>query len=165
MFALLHPALVHFPIALLIFASGCALLYLHWRPLATLKTLTWWTLFPGWLSLLLAIISGILAQGGLAPDAPFRGVLNLHITTGLVLVIVYGDLLYRRWLHRSGKGRKRRPGQRPASQEHTPAVDFLDQPGRKWWLTLQLLVGILLVVASGYLGGELVYTWGVNVRG
>ncbi len=161
---LLHPATVHFPIALLIFASASALLYLHWRPLAELKTLTWWTLFPGWLSLPVAIISGILAQGGLPPDAPYRGMLNLHITTGLLLLIVYGDLLYRRWLHRSGRGRKRRLG-RSTPEEQGPTVDFLDQPGRKWLLTLQLLVGVLLVVASGYLGGELVYTWGVNVQG
>lgn len=162
----IHPAVVHFPITLLIIASAFGLAYLHWQPRPELKLLTWWSMFLGWLSLPVAILSGIVSQGGLPPDAPYRGLLNLHITTGLALVVVYGDLLYRRWLHNSGKGKKRRLGERPRARANDePIIEFMDEPGRKWLITIQLLIGILLVIASGYLGGELVYTWGVNVRG
>ena len=36
--------------------------------------------------------------------------------------------------------------------------------GRKWRLTVQLLLGIGLVIFSGWLGGQLVYEFGVGVR-
>lgn len=158
---LLHPATVHFPIALLVLASLSGLAYLHWQPRAELKILMAWSMFIGWLSLLVSILTGIVSQGGLPPDAPYRGLLNWHITSGLALAVLYGDLLYRRWLH-NAKKEKRLEG---SASKPAPAVAFLDDPNRKWLLTLQLTLGILLVIASGWLGGELVYTWGVNVRG
>lgn len=153
----LHPIFVHFPIVLLIGASGSALAHLHWRPLPQLRVLTWWLLPPGWLSLLVTIITGIVDQGNLPPDAPYRGLLNLHTTSGLLLALLYGDLLYRGWLHWSRSRAGAKPGRAPVTG------DFLEQPGRKWPLTLQLLLGIGLVIWSGWLGGELVYVWGVNV--
>jgi uncharacterized membrane protein len=155
----LHAAVVHFPIALLILASASGLAHLHWQPRSELKTLTWWPMFLGWLSLLAAIVTGLFSQGGLPPDAPYRSTLNWHITTGLLLVIVYGDLLYRRWLSRKRKKRTRRHPEAPAG----PPPEFLDDPKRRWRLTAQLLIGIGLIVATGWFGGELVYTWGVNV--
>ncbi len=154
----IHPIFVHFPIALLIAASAAALANLHWQPRPELRLLTWWLLPPGWFSLLVTVITGIIDQGNLPPDAPYRGILNLHTTSGLVLAVLYGDLLYRGWLHWS----RQRSGK--AKRGSTPVTgDFLDQPGRKWALTIQLLLGIGLVVWSGWLGGELVYVWGVNV--
>jgi uncharacterized membrane protein len=155
----LHPAIVHFPIALLILASVSGLAYLHWQPREELKVLTWWSMLPGWLALFAAIVTGLFAQGALPPDAPYRSTLNWHITTGLLLVVVYGELLYRRWVQRP---RRRRKGSliRPAAET---ARDLLDNPGRRWLLTAQLVLGIALVISSGWFGGELVYTWGVNV--
>ncbi|MCL4834722.1 MAG: DUF2231 domain-containing protein [Caldilineaceae bacterium] len=191
----IHPIFLHFPIVLLISSSVTALAYLHWQPGPELRTLTWWMLPAGWFSLLLAIITGIVDQGGLPPDAPYRPLLNLHTTSGLVLALLYGDLLYRGWLHwsrqRSGTTKPGKPpltvpvqpphptpphsregsGSAPPPQwgrfgggKQPPLTgDFLDQPGRKWPLTIQLVLGIGLVIWSGWLGGELVYVWGVNV--
>jgi len=157
-FPLIHPIFVHFPIVLLIGASATALAYLHWRPLSELRLLTWWLLPPGWFFLLITVITGIIDQGGLPPDAPYRTQLNLHTTSGLILALLYGDLLYRGWLHWS----RRRSGE--TKRGRTPvAGDFFEQPERKWLLTVQLLLGIALVIWSGWMGGELVYTWGVNV--
>lgn len=147
---LIHPAVVHFPIALLICGSLAALAYIHRWPRLELRILSWWLLLPGWLMLLLAILSGIVAQGGLPPQAPYRSVLNWHTGSGLALAVLYGDLLYRGWLHK-----QRRPPTEP---------DFLAVPGRKWLLTVQLLLGIGLVIFSGWLGGQLVYTFGVGVQ-
>jgi uncharacterized membrane protein len=158
---LLHAAVTHFPIAFLILASASGLAYLHWKPRNELKVLTWWPMLLGWLALLPSIVSGLFAQGGLPPDAPYRSILNWHITTGLLLVVVYGDPLYRRWLSRSRRNRARRRAQATVD----PPPDLLDDPKRRWPLTAQLILGIGLVLATGRLGGELVSTWGVNVGG
>lgn len=155
---ILHPIFVHFPIVFLIGSSATALAYLHWQSRPELRVLTWWMLPAGWLSLLVTIITGIVDQGGLPPDAPYRTLLNLHTTSGLILALLYGDLLYRGWLHWS---RQQSGSTKPGREVVTG--DFFDQPGRKWPLTIQLLLGIALVIGSGWLGGELVYTWGVNV--
>ena len=155
----LHPATVHFPIAFLLLASGAGLLYLYWRPLAVLHTLTWWPMLLGWLGTLVAMLTGLVAQSGLPPQAPYRATLNWHITSGLALWVLYGLLLYWQWLL------QKRPPRRPkaATQTVTPPPDLLQQPALRLRLTLLLLAGIGLVLASGWNGGQLVYTWGVNV--
>ena len=152
----IHPMLVHFPIVLLLVTSAAGLAYLYWRPLPELRILAWWSLFPGWLSVVVAVITGLFSQGGLPPDAPYRSVLNLHTTGGFGLILLYGDLLYRRWLSRPGRDKKRK-GQSVFDG------DMLDDPSRKLYLTIMLIVGGLLVIATGLFGGQLVYDFGVNV--
>lgn len=155
----LHPATVHFPIAFLLLASGAGLLYMYWRPLDVLRTLTWWPMLLGWLGALVAILTGLLAQSGLPPDAPYRATLNGHITSGLALWVLYGLLLYWQWLY------QKRPPRRPKAKEQPVALplDLLQQPTLRLRVTLLLLFGIGLILASGWNGGKLVYTWGVNV--
>jgi uncharacterized membrane protein len=163
---LLHPATVHFPIAFLIAASLAGLAYIHWRRLEPLRIITWWSMTAGWFVLILAIITGIVDQGRLPPDAPYRTVLNWHTTLGLALAVIYGDMLYRGWLHNHKKGRrrgeeaKRRRGKAEGQEE---PIEFLLLPRQRWLLTAELLLGIVLVIAGAWLGGQLVYTWGVNV--
>ena len=153
----LHPATVHFPIAFLLLASVAALFYLYWRPLDVLRTLTWWPMLLGWLGTLLAILTGLLAQSGLPPDAPYRTTLNWHITSGLALWVLYGLLLYWQWLL------QKRPARRTKAVQTAMPPDLLQQPTWRLRLTLLLLAGIALVLASGWNGGKLVYSWGVNV--
>lgn len=157
----LHPATVHFPIAFLLLASGAGLLYLYWRSLELLRTLTWWPMLLGWVGALVAMLTGLVAQSGLPPDAPYRAVLNWHITTGLALWVLYGLLLYWQWL--LVKKPARRPKTTAAKTALSSPPDLLQQPEAKLRLTLLLLLGIVLVLASGWNGGKLVYTWGVNV--
>ena len=95
-----HPATVHFPIAFLLLGSAAGLLYLYWQPLGHIRTLTWWPLRLGWIGTGVAILTGILAQSGLPPQAPYRDVLNWHISTGLAVWVLYGFLLYRHWIPR-----------------------------------------------------------------
>lgn len=154
---LLHPAIVHFPIALSLLASAAGLLYLYWRPHPALRTLIWWPMLLGWLATGAAVLSGLLDQRNLPPDAPYQPILNWHIGTGLALLVVYGWLLYRRWTFNTAKARRARKG---AAADY---VDLLDDPSARWWITLLLVVGALLIVASGWNGGRLVYEWGVNV--
>lgn len=146
----LHPATVHFPIALLLVGSLAGLLYLWWRPRPELRVLTWWLLLLGWIGAGVASFTGLLAQGGLPPQAPFSAVLNGHISSGLAQIVVYAALFYRVWIHRN----RRRP---------SDPADLLDVPSARPWLTVLMLLGMGLVLLGGWLGGELVYTWGVNV--
>ncbi len=153
----IHPATVHFPIAFLLLASGAGLLYLYWRPLAVLHSLTWWPMRLGWIATLVAILTGLLAQSPLPPQATYRPTLNWHITTGLALWVLYGLILYWQWLLHS-QPRRRHKAATPAAPP-----DLLQRPAARLRLTLLLLVGIVLILASGWNGGQLVYKWGVNV--
>jgi uncharacterized membrane protein len=167
---LLHPATVHFPIAFLIAASLAGLAYIHWRPLEQLRIITWWGMAGGWIALIAAIVTGLIAQGPLPPDAPYRSILNWHTTTGLILGVLYGDVLYRGWLYNTGKGRRKSLPRVSAKRQNVTEVEtsgpreFLAEPRQKWLLTVELILGIGIVFISGWLGGELVYTWGVNVN-
>ena len=153
----LHPATVHFPIALLLVGSVLAL-YALWRPPAqNLRSAIWLLLGVGWLGGVVAVLSGLFAQAGLPPGAPYEGVLNWHIASGVTLTVLYGAVLYWGWTYRSPRRQKRR-----AAQGNT-ATDLVADPRARPWLTALLLLGILLVFLSGWNGGVLVYEFGVNV--
>lgn len=145
----LHPAVVHFPIAFLVLGSVAGLLYLYGVRRDALRVLTWWPVGLGWLATWPAILTGLLAQQNLPPQAPYTAVLNWHIGTGMALLVIYAAALYQGWLYR-----QRRRGD--------DAHDLLDAPSGRRRLTLWLALGLVTVLATGYLGGELVYTWGVN---
>jgi len=153
----LHPATVHFPIAFLLLASGAGLLYLDWQPHATLRILAWWSMRLGWLGVALAVLTGLLAQSGLPPQAPYQNVLNWHIGTGLALLVNYGWLLYQQWVYGSVRAQKARL--RIGIVTH----ELLDDARARLWLHLLLGAGVILLFASGWNGGRLVYEWGVNV--
>lgn len=153
----LHPKSVHFPIALLCLASVAGLLFLYWRRRPELLVLTWWTMALGWIGGVVAVFTGLLAQRGLPPDAPYRAILNSHISTALALLVVYGTLLYWRWRFGSTKA------QRARVRAGLLYSDLLDDPKAKIGFTLLALSGLLLVIATGWNGGRLVYEWGVNV--
>jgi uncharacterized membrane protein len=160
--ALLHPPVTHFPIALLLLGSAAGLLYLGGVRCAALPVLTWWPLRLGWLGAALAVLTGLLAQSGLPPRAAYSDVLNWHIGSGIALLVVYGTLLYRHWLWKTRRAKAMRrlaPEEAPAEAAH----DLLDMPAARRAVAVLLVLGMTLVAASGWLGGELVYTWGVNV--
>ena len=161
----LHAATVHFPVALLTIASLIGLLYLfgpqQMAQRNALRTFFWWTTLGGWIGAAAAILSGLLAQSNLPPQPPYAAILNQHIGTGLALLLVYGALLYLRWQRRPSRARGPKPALR--AQQNTLDADLLDQPDMRWWITLLIVVGFILVFASGWNGGRLVYDWGVNV--
>ena len=155
--ATLHPATVHFPIAFLLLASGAGLLYVQWQPHPTLRSLTWWPMRLGWIGVALAVLTGLLAQSGLPPQAPYQAVLNWHIGTGLALLVNYGLLLYQQWIYGSARASKAR------IRVGISTTELLDDTRARFWLNLLLGVGVILLFASGWNGGRLVYEWGVNV--
>jgi len=156
----LHPATVHFPIALILLASVAALLHLYWRSHDVLRVLTWWPLLLGWIGNSIAILTGLLAQSGLPPNAPYRSILNWHVTTGLALWVLCGIVLYRWWLQGKAQTRRRRISR---VEEPPRERELLRDPRARLWLTLLFSLAIFLVIASGWNGGKLVYEWGINV--
>lgn len=154
----LHPSVVHFPIALLLVSSATGLVYLFFWPRVELRLITWVSMALGWIACGAAILSGLLAQSGLSPQAPYRSVLNLHIGTGLAALVLYGSLLYQMWRLRGTRA------QRERERRGLPAVeDLLDDRSRRWLTALLLAAGAVLVGLTGFNGGQLVYVWGVNV--
>jgi len=155
--SLVHAAVVHFPIALLICGSLALLGTLYRWPRVELRIIGWGLLLPGWLALVAAIVSGIVSQGALPPDAPYRPLLNWHTGSGLVLAVLYGDLVYRLWLLWTRRNKQE-------GEDWTWLGDILSGGGGKWRFTVQLVVGIGLIAFSGWLGGQLVYEFGAGMR-
>jgi uncharacterized membrane protein len=160
----LHPAVVHFPIALLLLGSIVALTHLFRiggaNPPLDLRRTAWFLLSLGWLATIPAVLSGLLAQSPLPPDAPYRTVLNWHTATGLAVLVIYGLLLYQGWIFQGAKARKARAARGSQNKE---VVDLLDNPSSRTWIAVVLLAGMAIIFATGWNGGILVYEWGVNV--
>ena len=171
-----HAAIIHFPIAFLLFASACGLYYLlapgfqqtnrtNW---ANLCWSIWASMLIGWLGGVLAVFSGLVAQSNLPPDAPYQSILNWHTYTGFAQLVLYGGLLYWRWRYPSlTKKRAKRIG-KAKKEAHDPIDlpdDLLDDLSIRWLLIVLFAFGAALMIASGWNGGRLVYEWGVNVRG
>ena len=164
----LHPAIIHFPIALLLLGSAMALVHLYHlagpNPRIDLRRTAWFLIGLGWIAIIPAVLSGLLAQSPLPPDAPYRVILNWHTATGLGLLILYGLLLYQGWIFQGAKARKARAFKEGANAKR--GCRFARQP----------LVACLADSSlgrrhdptswpTGWNGGILVYEWGVNVAG
>ena len=155
----LHPAAVHFPIALLLVGSVLALVQMYRPQSFDLDGDSVAALRVGvgrWSG---CHFHGAAGSKQPAACAPYRGVLNWHIGAALAQLVVYGLLLYRGWLYGLAHRRK----QRVAAGNDCP--DLLADPGARGWVTATLVIGMLLVVATGWNGGVLVYEWGVNGSG
>ena len=136
----LHPAVVHFPIALLLLNLLLTLAYLRSGD-RFMEQAAYGALMLGWWAALVAIVTGTIA---VALEWPLRpGVLvwlNWHAFLALILLLVYGRALLMR---------RRDPR-------------LLAGPDRRAYLGL-LVAGALLVAADGWIGGHLVYRLGLGV--
>jgi uncharacterized membrane protein len=130
----LHPMLVVFPIGLWVFSLVADLVY-HWD----LGSYTWsvvayYTMAGGIVGALLAAVPGLIDLLSL-PDGRARRIGIAHMIVNLVVVALYATNLYIRSL---------------AGHNDTVAVGLS-------------VVGVGLLSLSGWLGGELVYIYGVAV--
>jgi uncharacterized membrane protein len=138
----LHPVLVHFPIAIL--PLGLVL------ELATVVTkreqfsrVGWWVQLLGTIGLLGATLSGLLvAHALIAPQEVVRLAIENHEQFACAADAVFALLLF--W--------------RIGLRTQIPTR-------RKTLFLLAYAVGVGLVVATGLFGGEMVYGFGVGVRG
>ena len=88
----------------------------------------------------MASVVGLVDQNQLKIADPRHDFINPHITAGLSLLIINGILLYMRL---------RQP-------------DVLTS--HRWPYLGVMLLGLVALLATAWLGGELVYRWGVGVQ-
>lgn len=135
----LHPATVHFPIALYCLGVLLTGLYL-WRNQPELERFAFLSFGLSWLATLVASIAGLIDQNQLAVDDPRLAVVNNHITGAVTLIIINGLLLYMRFRWPDALFSRRLP-----------------------YLGLMAL-GLVTVLVTGWLGGELVYTLHIGIN-
>ena len=90
-----HPRFVHFPIALSL--AGVLFVAVGLARAGAAERWLWagrWLVFLGWIGAVVAGITGLIDQSH-APDTPaVRDTINLHITAGIALMVVFGLALY-----------------------------------------------------------------------
>lgn len=135
----LHPALVHFPLACWSLATLMDLAYLLW-PQVWLWQLAFVLLMLGCGFGLLAALAGFLELLKLPAEHPAAGTAQAHMGLAMVTFCLYAGSLFLR-IHE----------QQPVA----PAVPALVLSG----------LGLLALLITGWLGGQLVYRHGVGVGG
>lgn len=141
----LHPFTVHFPIGLLL-ASGLFTL-LAVRRGGAWESSAYHCLLIGWLAGAVALLTGLLdaARQLAGPDATrdggVIGWVNAHAFVNLAALAVYGQALLRR--------------------RRSPAI-LADAEARRGYLWLHA-AGAALLLVGGWLGGRLVYGFGLGV--
>jgi uncharacterized membrane protein len=131
----IHPMLVPIAIGLWIFSLACDLIHLRAGADAVWATVAFYAMGGGIIGALLAAVPGLIDLLSL-PEGPRRTAI-VHMSINLLIVALY---VVNFWM------RMRAP----------------DNPGGLVWLSV---VSIALLVVSGWLGGKLVYEYGVAVSG
>jgi len=131
----IHPMLVTLPIGLFVFSFVCDLIYVFGSGNPTFAIVALYTMAGGIVGALAAAIFGLIDLMSLPPEPRKTGL--AHMTINLIVVVLY---VINFWL-RSG----------------TP-----EAPGGYVWLSL---IAIALLIVSGWLGGKMVYVYGVAVSG
>jgi uncharacterized membrane protein len=137
----LHPILVHFTIALTS-ASLAFDLIARMFGVASLAEAGWWTLAASALVTVATLITGVTSRMGLpVEEGEARSYLRAHMALGPF----FFGLLVALTIWR--------------------ANTWNDRETVSWWYLAALGVAALVMTIQGFLGGELVYRYGMDVRG
>ena len=136
----LHPAIVHFPIALLLLAGlfGVISVFANrefWKDLTVKFLITGVILTP------LAVLSGVMEVLHLRHNEAIHKLLTIHQYNGFAILAFYLLLLGWYWFRRKVIG----------NREYIPFV-------------FCLFLGSMLVLYQGYVGGEMVFREGAGVK-
>jgi uncharacterized membrane protein len=131
----IHPMLVPIPIGLWIFSFVCDLFHAGGAAGEAWTTVAFYTMAGGIIGALLAALPGLIDLLSL-PEGP-RSTAIKHMALNLTIVALYIINFVMRW-------------REPAN------------PGGLVWLSL---ISLVLLVISGWLGGKMVYEYGVAVAG
>jgi uncharacterized membrane protein len=132
----IHPMLVPLPIGLWVFSFACDIVALFVGNPATWKVVALYAMVGGIIGALLAAVFGLIDLLSLPHDIRTTAITHMSINLGIVVIFVIDA-----WL-------------RIAASDAGAA-----SPGLVW---LSLL-GIVLLLVSGWLGGKMVYRYGVAV--
>jgi uncharacterized membrane protein len=137
---LIHPVLVHFPIALLVLCVVFELAAWFTRK-SDLSMVGWWMQVLGTVGVILATLSGVVAEASVGV-ALLRAAdtFALHEQLAFVTCVVFAALLFFRL----------------SSRRALPAG----------WPRLYLAAltgGVILLLLTGWFGGELVFSYGIGV--
>jgi uncharacterized membrane protein len=135
----IHPLLVHFPIALLLTSVALSWAGLLWKGKG-LEQAAWYTLLLGLAGTVVTLITGLIAAQSVPIDSPAQATLNTHKFFGIATFVIFGLQAMCAWRN---KGRY--------------------SPGKRILHTAIQLGGVALIVAVGFFGGELVFTYGIGV--
>jgi uncharacterized membrane protein len=131
---------VHFPIALYLLGVLLTLAYL-WRRTSEYECFAYLAFLLAWIGVAFAAMAGLVDLGRLAPDDPRRVTINNHVTSGVALLIINGLVVYLRFRW----------------------SNVISSP-RRWAYLALMAAGVVAVVLTGWLGGELVYTLKVGIQ-
>lgn len=134
-----HPLVVHFPIALLTVSFLFDLVGLFARQ-SSFERVGWWTLVCGMAGLVLAVISGVLAEKSVVIPLEAASTFATHEQIAFLASSLYA--LLGLW----------RVGTRTLIPER-----------RRWVYVGLSCLGMLLIWIGAWHGGELVYSYGVGV--
>ncbi len=134
----LHPALVHFPIALLLASLLIEALALIFRKEAW-RVASLWTLLLGWAGAIAAVLTGRQAMAVAKHSMEIHRLMSLHERIGYAVLAVATVVLFWRILSR----------------------DRLSARSR-WMVWLPLAIACAGMAYGAFLGGRLVYEYGVG---
>jgi uncharacterized membrane protein len=135
-----HPAIVHFPIALLSIAALFAVLSLVVKK-EFFKEIAFWNLLLGVIGTIIAVLTGLIEEQNLVHNEEIHQVLVKHKFTGFGILILSFTLLTWGWV-RKNKFRKK---------------EYI-----LWVLFLALCTGMIFY--QGFLGGKMVFEQGAGVK-
>ncbi len=134
-----HPAIVHFPIAL-VTLSVLVDLFGYLYASESLKAAGWWSLFGAGLGAALAVVAGLWDMNREKLEHEAHEQVHKHMYTGFVLFAAVAGLTVWRWVIYSN-------------------VEY--ELG--WFYLIFALLILALTFFQAWLGGELVYGYGVGV--
>ena len=136
----LHGALNHFPIALLFVSAGLDF-FAGKRP--ALRSTAWLLLVLGTIGAIGATVSGLLAHLAYEDDPILLSAMEVHQYLAFATTALFVALTAWRW-------RSRRLG---------------SDLGGTWPYLALVLLGLVVLGVTGFLGGNLITEWGIGVRG
>jgi uncharacterized membrane protein len=134
----IHPMLVVFPIALWIFSLVCDIAYHAGSYNPFWKAMAFYTMLGGTIGALAAAIPGFIDYLAIR-DREVKRIATIHMVLNLIIVVLFIFNLGMR-------------------------VRLAADPDEQLFSTILSVVGILLMAASGWLGGSLVYVHNVGVK-
>ena len=134
----LHPALVHFPIGLFLLSLTLDLVSYLWDSSNSIVRASYYAMSFGVAGGVLAAIAGFADWSEIRLDHSAKKTANIHMTLNLTAIGLFGVNVFLRG------------GQ--LSLNTTPLLTFLLS-----------MIGVCIILVSGYLGGTMVYDDGIGV--